>query len=378
MGSNVIPIIWDPACSHSAWHRKIFEGVHKAAGTSQYSLQLLEKAEEAKGINEPVIVIGFSLDNLIEAVQSLTDNKLRVILAGMDADSLSSQVSCVTHSRSRQTIDLLRYFYSCSKQRIAIVGTGRRSLNDWIKVDAALRYTARRTLPIQVTDVYDWSGSLEESMKSFLPEWKRYDAVICPNDYAAFALIRFLIKNGVRIPEDIYVAGFSDQSIGHYLRPSITSITMNYSFIGQYAFIIWQLLRQTENEELVCKIVAPGQLQTRGSTAYQPAPDLKEHEIGWENTREKDMFYQDDTIKRLMCIENCLNHHDSLDIQIIHGILNGDSYEALADRLYISISALHYRINKIYRDVGCRTRLDFVSLFLSCYDRFELPDDDCI
>lgn len=378
MATDTIPVIWDPACLHSTWHKRIFEGIQKAAGTSQRDVQLLESYQDAHDTKAPVILIGFSRDNLIGAVQSLTESNVRVILAGMDADSLSSQVSCVTHSRSRQAIALLRYFYSYDRQRVAVVGTGRRSLNDLVKVDAVMRYTTKRSSPVKAADVYDWSNALEESMLSFLAKWKQYNAVICPNDYAAFALIRFLQKNGIRVPEDLHVAGFSDLSIGHYLRPSITTITMNYSVIGRYAFIIWQMLQQANHEELVCKIIAPGQLLARGSTDYHPAPiDLQEHVFGWDDSREKDMFYQDDTIKRLMCIENCLNQHDTLDIQLIHGILQGESYESLADRLYISMSTLHYRINKIYRDVECRTRLDFVSLFTSCYDRFELPDDEC-
>lgn len=375
MSTNTVQVIWDPACFHSTWHKKIYEGILKAAGTTQCAVRLLETSEDASGIGEPVILIGFSLDNLIGAVQSLAENKLRAILAGMDADSLSSQVSCVTHSRSRQTIDLLRYYYSYGRQRIAIVGVGRHSLNDWVKVDAAMRYTAKSPSPIETRDIYNWSSKLEESMISFLPEWKRYDAVICPNDYAAFSLIRFLKQNGVNVPDDLHIVGFSDQSIGRYLRPSITTITMNYSVIGQYAFMIWQMLRQVENEDLVCKMIAPGQLLARGSTAFQPPIDSRERIIRWENTREKDMFYQDDTIRRLMCIENCLNRHDSLDINLIHGILNGESYESLADRLFISLSALRYRVSKIYRDVGCRTKLDFIALFTSCYDRFEIADE---
>lgn len=375
MAVQIVPVMWDPACPQSAWHNKIYEGLQKAAGNAQCSVQLLNTVEEAAPLGEPVILMGVSHENLINAVETLTSKGIRVILAGMDADSLATQISCVTHSRSNQTIQVLCYLRDCGRQRLAMVGLGRNSLNDLVKRDAARRFMAMHP-DVPPLGIFDWSENLEECFNAFLPRWKQYDAVICPNDYAAFALIRFLSRNGVRVPEDLYVAGFSDQLIGHYLVPSITSITMNYFSVGRHAFTIWQQLRQSADEDLVFKIFVPGELMVRGSTAFQQVPPTPKQGIVLTKSSDNDLFYQDETIRRLMLIETCLDRHDTLDIQLMHGILNGESYEKLADRLYISACSLHYRIGKIYRELHCRTKAQFIELMHSCYDRFELPEDE--
>ena len=376
MALQTVPVMWDPACPQSAWHAKIFEGIQKAASAAQCSVQQLASVQDASKLGEPVILMGVSHENLVNAVLELTSKGLEVILAGMDAESLASQISCVTHSRSSQTIQLLRYFHECGKRRIALVGFGRNSLNDLVKLDAARSFMAMHAKTLPPLGVYDWAERLDESFSAFLPVWHSYDAVICPNDYAAFALIRFLLRNGVRVPEDLYVAGFSDQQIGRYLVPSITSVAMNDATVGRHAFTIWQQLRRHSGENLVFKIIVPGEMKIRGSTAFQQVSGKTDHAILWNSSADKDLFYQDETVRRLMLIENCLDRHDALDIQLIHGILNGESYEKLADRLYISSGSLHYRLGKIYRELNCRTKAEFVALMSSCYDRFELPEDE--
>lgn len=334
-----------------------------------------EDEEEAiRDVGEPVILIGYSHEYLTSAVDRLTRWDKRIILAGMDADNLSNQISCVTHSRSRQTVELLQYLYACGRERIALVGIGRSSINDLIKVDAALRYTLSLAHPVRRNDIYDWTECLEECISRFLPVCSRYDAVICPNDFAALTLIRHLEKNGIRVPKDLYVAGFSNQAVGRFSTPTITTITMDFSAIGRYAFSIWMQLQTLMEKDLVLKIIAPSRLLARGSTAFQQ-PEIALASVPFWQKDEKDQFYNDDTIQRLMRIESCLNRQDELDLRITKGILSNISYEELTDRLYISSSALHYRMAKIYRDVGCRTRAEFMALFKQYFGTFTLPEE---
>ena len=374
MAVRIVSVVWEPGCAHSVWHRQIFQGLQKAAPAAQCSVQLADTDSEA--LTDPVILIGNSHESLMTAVAVLSRRGKRIILAGMDADSLSSQISCVTHSRSQQMIRMLCYMADCGRQHIALVGVGQMSLNDMVKVDAALRYTSLSQHPIREEDVFRWAGKIQECTEAFLRVWRRYDAVICPNDYAAFVLIRQLLSAGVRVPEDLYVAGFSDQTIDRYCTPSITSITMDYWAIGRYAFSIWQQLQTLTEPELVCKLVAPGRLIVRGSTGWEPCRLSEGAPALWTAPKEKEQFYHDPTIRRLMQIETCLSNRDDLDIRIIEGLLSGLSYEALCDRLYISLSSLHYRTGKIYRELGCRTRAEFTELFRTCYGTFTLSSEN--
>ncbi len=379
MIARTVTVMLDPECTHSEWHNEIIKGIRKSASATQRTVQVLDMPREGEGIAEdlpdPVIVSGFSLQTLISAIRLLTAQNKRIVLAGIDADSLSSQVSCVTHSRSQQTILLIQYLQACGKQRIALLGIGKNSINDLVKVSAATRYTADQPQTITTEDVFMWRRHPQECFDAFLPVANRYDAVICPNDYVALLAIQQLKAHGLRVPEDLYLVSFSNLLISRFCQPSITTITMDFSTVGKYAFSIWQQLQALGEQGLVSKIVAPSHLLVRGSTDFQkPAPTPRQPRL--MDDVQKDLFYNEPSIQNLMQIERCLNRHDALDLKIIEGLMQGVSYEALAEKLYISSSALHYRLSKLYRDLNCKTRKAFEQRIRSAYGEFVNPQPE--
>lgn len=378
MKQQTIAVVWEESCVHSVWHKQIFQSFRKAAAQAQYAVEIVQLLPEAdlSHYSDIFLILGNSHEKLMGAIQYLSSRNKQMILAGMDADSLSSQVSCVTHSRSRQMLQMIEYMRDCGRERMAIVGAGKLSLNDGVKVEAALRYTKDAAFPIEATDVFSWNSRLDDCFDAFMERASHYDAVICPNDYVAFALLRKLVLCGIRVPEDLFVAGFSDQAIDRYCTPSITSITMDYAAVGSYAFSVWQHLRSLGKADLVCKLLVPGRLIVRGSTAFVPVSSKNTSTVHYGEADEKEQFYHNATIERLMLIENCLTSHDELDMRIIEGILQDVSYEALCDKLYISQNALHYRVGKLYKDVNCRTRAQFTELFRSFFGTFTVPKSD--
>lgn len=84
----------------------------------------------------------------------------------------------------------------------------------------------------------DEETSLEETMrlaveKFILPE--KLDAVIAPNDLAASHIIRELWQRGIRIPEQIAVAGYDNDPFAESLYPSLTTIDDRNEEIGRHA-----------------------------------------------------------------------------------------------------------------------------------------------
>lgn len=63
----------------------------------------------------------------------------------------------------------------------------------------------------------------------------RPDALFTSNDTSAVAVIVELLKSGVRIPEDIAVAGFNNEPISQIIQPNLTSVDYPAKEIGEVA-----------------------------------------------------------------------------------------------------------------------------------------------
>lgn len=66
-----------------------------------------------------------------------------------------------------------------------------------------------------------------------LPE--RPDAIFCASDWLAIGCFQALVQQGIRIPDDMLVAGYDDQKIAEQLTPALTSIQLPYGELGRLA-----------------------------------------------------------------------------------------------------------------------------------------------
>ena len=70
-------------------------------------------------------------------------------------------------------------------------------------------------------------------------------------------------------------------------------------------------------------------------------------------------------------LEKCLQKCDSIDIELIGYLLQDLSYETIAEKLFISIGSLKYRLSKLFGNTGTKTRTQFVAMI-----KETLPVDD--
>jgi DNA-binding LacI/PurR family transcriptional regulator len=75
-----------------------------------------------------------------------------------------------------------------------------------------------------------------QSMSKFLennpPD---FDAVFTGNDDAAIGILDALCEKGLRIPDDISVAGFDDLELSAFLTPPLTTVHAPTKYVGKTA-----------------------------------------------------------------------------------------------------------------------------------------------
>jgi DNA-binding LacI/PurR family transcriptional regulator len=69
-------------------------------------------------------------------------------------------------------------------------------------------------------------------------ERERPDAIVCANDYTAAHLMQTLISLGIRIPEDIKMAGVDDVAYAKLLPTQLTTVRQNCAEIGAVAMAV--------------------------------------------------------------------------------------------------------------------------------------------
>jgi DNA-binding LacI/PurR family transcriptional regulator len=90
-------------------------------------------------------------------------------------------------------------------------------------------------------------------------------AVCCYNDMSALGAMRQIRMHGLRVPDDVSVAGFDDLFFAGYIEPPLTTVRQPMRRMGQLA--MESLFRLMSGEESVPQIKVEAELIVRESTA---------------------------------------------------------------------------------------------------------------
>lgn len=366
MDERMVPVLWDEECFSSSIYIEMLQGIRGAAARAQREIQVYTGCEqllkEAEG-ERTVIVIGYETPRLQTSLTNLTGQGKQVILAGLDGERFGSRVSSASPSRRRATAQLIQYMRACGKDRIALVACGDRSVNDLMRCETLKSYLVSQGCKDPDSHLFFYSNHVDESFEAFYPRWREFDAVICPNDYVALCLIRFCRSRGIRIPEDLYLAAFSDRTLSRYCKPSITTMAIDFGAIGNCTFQGWEFLENHRKERMQLQITTPSRLVVRQSTGCEIHDLDLDNAILFDADYQGGPFYSDPTIARVMQVENCLARCDQLSVKIIGCLLEGENYDNISEKLFISRSALNYRLKKIFASADVGSRKEFETLF---------------
>jgi DNA-binding LacI/PurR family transcriptional regulator len=90
-------------------------------------------------------------------------------------------------------------------------------------------------------------------------------AICCYNDMSALGAMQSIRLHGLRVPEDISVAGFDDLFFASYTQPPLTTVRQPMRRMGQLA--MENLFKLMSGEESVVKVKVEAELIVRESTA---------------------------------------------------------------------------------------------------------------
>jgi len=109
----------------------------------------------------------------------------------------------------------------------------------------------------------------KESVRQLLKDHKDVDGIFINTDLVAIGAITEIIKNGIKVPEDISVVGFSNWFMSSVMSPSLTTINQPGFEMGKKAFkLLYKEIRnKKKNKAIIYKdVVLDTALIIRNST----------------------------------------------------------------------------------------------------------------
>lgn len=362
MSSSKVYVLLEPSMLTPVWFSRSIEGLKESAAKQKKTFVMLDRIEDAEEGTAAVILICTDNEWTLAQVDKCRQRGIHPILIGSNPYKFGEDVSGTRYSGKSSIEGLMRYFVSCGRKRLALIGINEMGSNDVVKRDIFLAYASRHKLPITSDDIYYRITNNGKCEEAFFDVIRSYDGVICSNDYAAAFVLQYAQEHDIRVPEDLFVSGLGDSPLCRYTQPSLTSATRSYRKTGEQAFHIW---KQITCDPDIFSIVATVQceIKPRGSTANAPLPPAQDAlpEKKMAHSMAPNAMAQEGAAIR--SLERCLSQCNKTDILIIQGILQNKTVETLADELFIAPGTVRYRLKKIYTNANVTSRARFLSLF---------------
>ncbi len=134
---------------------------------------------------------------------------------------------------------VIEYFLRNGHREIGMVRSSVKTRNFWLRQTAFQDTMAFLGLTVDKHFIFDADSTFDgayHDMKAKLSSGTILPtALFCTNDIIAFGVLKALREHGVRVPEDVSVAGFDDLPTAALLDPPLTSIAVSKREIGATA-----------------------------------------------------------------------------------------------------------------------------------------------
>lgn len=313
-----------------------------------------------QGEKRVLMYIGFSHKDTFNDLAYLTSHGIHTLLINYGYEEFSGTCSKVLLNCRDAMEKSIGYLLSCNRDRIALFGVTPNSSTDMIRLEVFTDYLKSIGRTVE-DDVYYNYGAMVDCREKFLKNIANYNAVICVNEVAAFILLRSLRESGIDVPRDLYVisCGYSTM-LAERCTPTLTSVSADQNEVGTQAVLAYSsLIRNPGNVALTVQVEA--KLTVRGSTDFTPDTGAVAFAPASLGNAAMD-YYRDPTVHRFFSIETLLLESDDLDRGILDGLLAGDTYPKMAERLYTSENVISYRIKRMCKISGASSKNELVNL----------------
>ena len=173
-----------------------------------------------------IVFVGSAVDKRAEVFREV---EIPSIFVTVDTSgTLMKHASSVSIDDRSMGYAVMRYLLEAGHRRIAVLGGSRKGSDVFARrfrgcMDACGEFG----LAFDPTWFLTTRFSMTDAMRAIETLYTRHPemtALFCMSDTLAIGAIRWLTDQGVRVPQDVSVAGFDGLPVGNYLVPRLTTV----------------------------------------------------------------------------------------------------------------------------------------------------------
>ena len=195
-------------------------------------------------------------------------NQMGIPLVFFGRTCLSDRFSSVTANGDEAAQMATQHLIDTGSRRIAFIGGPNHLDMVQRRKHGYLEALRENRIPIDrnlvACNTIDYQIALEKTTK-LLQSPNRPDAILAFNDIITFAAFTAIKQQGLRIPEDVALIGFTDDAHAAYVTPRLSAIVDQSHLMGVTACQL--LLNHIQGDAKVCKKIVPQQLVIRDTSA---------------------------------------------------------------------------------------------------------------
>lgn len=283
--SHLIGLIYDDTSVYevpsAGYVVRMQQGALRACRTANYELLIHPCRYRDKGVGQQLkaliervrpdgIVLAAPLSNMPKIVRAIHATGTPFVRLS-PGNGNGQRFSVATNDREISA-EMTRYLASLGHKDIAFI-TGHPSHkavgNRFLGYQDGLKQSDLRFSERLVVAGDNSIGSGEECAKKLLKRKRRPTAIFAANDDMAAGVIRVADRLGIRVPDQLSVAGCDDIALAQQIYPALTTINQPLSSMAERAAIAL-IESMRKKEPLKGTEIVPATLKIRESTG--PAP----------------------------------------------------------------------------------------------------------
>lgn len=326
--------------------KKTLEGIKSVLYIKKGNYKIITDISKRDKNEKIIIVFGLSLNWLEETITKLNELSIHPLIAGARPRYHIVPFSYLTLDYSAAFYLIAKYVFKTHKiDRALFLGFNPNSPHDYYKQEGFLR--AANELNIEY-DVLINKGDSSSLINSLIEIEDKYDYISAVND----TLLVLYLSRSKKGREKI-LSGFGGNKILNHLGKEIISCDIDYVESGKAIIDLYFLLKK-QPVIYPLSLKMPSKIKINNDEIFY-------EEMIYPKASDID-FFHDKTIEEIDNIEKMFLLMDEDDLKIIHLLKENEKYEDIADKLFLSLSTVKYRLNKYLKETHTKDKKELFAL----------------